>query len=149
MDLYQVLGVSRAASGDEIGRAYRRLARRYHPGVNPGDRVAAERFRQLEVAYGVLGDRERRHEYDRGGAVPAAVVAVQATVSFEGFDFASPAEGPGAATFSELFAGVFQDAARRATAPDRGVEGETPLRLRFEDAIRGGEVSPLCIRHEG
>jgi molecular chaperone DnaJ len=148
MDLYEVLGVSRAASGDQIERAYRRLARRYHPGVNPGDRVAEERFRQLEVAYGVLGDRDRRHEYDHGAAVPAAIVAVEATVSFEGFDFSSPAEGPGAATFSELFADVFQDAARRATAPDRGLEVECTLRLSFEDAVRGGQFPLSIVRHE-
>ena len=127
MDLYSLLGVSRAATADEIDRAYRRLARRYHPGINPGDRVAAEMFRQIQHAYGVLSDLERRREYDRGAARPA--VQIQAAVSFEGFDFTSAAEGSRAATFSELFSDVFQDAAREATAPSRGgdITGELTL----------------------
>ena len=56
MDLYRLLGLNRAASADEIERAYRRLARRYHPGVNPGDRVAEEMYRQIQHAYAVLAE---------------------------------------------------------------------------------------------
>src|SRR5690348_3925703 len=85
MDLYSVLGVSRSASADEIERAYRRLARRYHPGINPGDRLAKERFRQVDVAYRVLADADQRREYDRRGAIPAVVAQVDAALSFEGF----------------------------------------------------------------
>src|SRR5262245_63867045 len=131
MDLYTLLGLSRAASADEIERAYRRLARRYHPGINPGDRVAAEMYRQIQHAYNVLVDLERRREYDRGAARPSA--EGEAAVSFEGFDFSATVEGPRAATFSELFAGVFQDAAREATTPSRGADIETTLTLSFVD----------------
>lgn len=137
MDLYTVLGVSRSASADEIERAYRRLARQCHPGLNPGDRRAEERFRQVEGAYQVLGNRERRLAYDRHGMVPVASDAPEARVSFAGFDFSATVEGASAATFSELFADVFQDAARRATSADRGLDIEVPLRLPFADAIRG------------
>ncbi len=111
MDLYRLLGLNRAASADEIERAYRRLARRYHPGVNPGDRVAEEMYRQIQHAYAVLADLERRREYDRGAT--RAQVPVETAVSFEGFDFSAPAEGPLAATFAELFAGVFHQARSR------------------------------------
>ena len=147
MDLYAVLGVSRSVSAEEIERAYRRLARQHHPGLNPGDRHAEERFRQVEGAYRVLADLEQRREYDQRGYVPAPVEEVVARVSFAGFDFSAPADGPSAATFSELFADVFQDAARRATSTDRGLEIEARLRLSFEDALHGGQF-PLSVARQ-
>jgi molecular chaperone DnaJ len=148
MDLYSVLGVSRSASADEIERAYRRLSRRYHPGVNPGDRLAKERFRQVDVAYRVLADADQRREYDRRGAVPAVVAQVDSALSFEGFDYSAQAEGPGAATFSELFADVFQDAARKVIAPDRGGSLEVTLPLSFLEALAGGEFPISIARQE-
>jgi molecular chaperone DnaJ len=147
MDLYSLLGVPRHASADEVERAYRKLARRYHPGINPGDRVAEEIFQQVQRAFEVLSDLERRREYDRG-ARRAPTVAAGATVSFEGFDFSSPAEGPLAATFSELFADVFQEAAREVATPTRGAALEVSLRLSFEDAVRGGPVPLSIMRQE-
>lgn len=147
MDLYALLSVSRAASADEIERAYRRLARRYHPGINPGDRVAGETFRRIQQAYDVLGDAEHRRDYDRG-ASRAAVAEVQATVAFEGFDFSAPAEGPLAATFSELFADVFQQAAREVTSPTRGAALEATARVSFEAAVRGGPCALSIMRQE-
>ena len=80
MDFYKLLGLNRAASVDEVERAYRRLARRYHPGINPGDRVAEDMYRQIQEAYEVLTDAQQRHAYDSGGARPA-VAQVEATVS--------------------------------------------------------------------
>jgi molecular chaperone DnaJ len=147
MDLYQILGVPRNASQGEIERSYMRLARRYHPGVNPGDGVAAEMHRRVSEAYAVLGDPDRRRDYDRGGAAPA-VTTIETRVEFEGFDFSAPAEGPAAATFSELFADVFQDAARRAIAPEQGAAVETSLDLSFEDAVRGGQFALSITRSE-
>jgi molecular chaperone DnaJ len=147
MDLYALLGVNRTASTDEIERAYRRLARRYHPGINPGDRVAEDLYRQIQHAYGVLGDSERRREYDRGGARPPGR-QIQATVSFEGFDFSVAADGAGAATFSELFSDVFQDAARQAAMPARGVDIEIVLPVSFEQAVRGGRFPLSVVRQE-
>ncbi len=142
MDLYTLLGVTRAATAGEIERAYRHLARRYHPGINPGDRVAEEMFRQIQRAYDVLVDLEQRREYDRG-AQASAPAALEATVSFEGFDFSAPAEGPLAATFAELFADVFQDAAREAIDAERGRAVEVTLRLSFEDARARRTVSAV------
>ena len=147
MDLYTLLGVTRAATSGEIERAYRRLARRYHPGINPGDRVAEEMFRQIQRAYDVLLDLEQRREYDRGVGVNAPP-PLEASVSFEGFDFSAPAEGPLAATFAELFADVFQDAAREAITPSQGAPLDATLRLSFEEGVRGGQFPLSVVRHE-
>lgn len=157
MDLYAVLGLSRGASGGDIERSFRRLARRYHPGVNPGDHVAAEMYRQIQEAYRVLSDAERRGEYDRRGPEPARAATVSTTtVAFEGFDFSASVEGPFAATFSELFADVFHEAAREATTPSRGADIEAGLRISFAAAMRGGshplsitrqERCPVCTGH--
>lgn len=146
MDLYSLLGLTRDASPDAVERAYRRLSRRYHPGVNPGDRVAEELYDQIQQAYQVLADPVGRGEYDRG-ANRAPGVSVEATVSFDGFDFSAPAHGPTAATFSELFADVFQAAAREATTPSRGSDVEARVRVAFEHAVRGGPV-PLSITRQ-
>lgn len=150
MDLYALLGVTRGASAGEIERAYRRLLRRFHPGVNPGDRAAADMFRQVQQAFDVLGDLERRRDYDRGAVRPGAAVADLPSVplAFEGFDFSFTAEGPMAATFTELFADVFQDAAREALTPTRGADIESVLELSFRDALRGGHFPVSITRQE-
>ncbi|MGH8185484.1 MAG: J domain-containing protein, partial [Steroidobacteraceae bacterium] len=85
MDLYVILGLRHGASDVEIKRAYRRLARRHHPDINPGDREAETRFRQILEAYETLIDPDRRHRYDAGfGPEP---VAGRRMAAFEGFDF--------------------------------------------------------------
>ena len=148
MDLYALLGIDRAASAGEIERAYRRLARRYHPGVNPGDRMAEELYRQVQQAFEILGDLERRREYDRGAVANPAAPAATVTVSLEGFDFTAPALGPHAATFAELFSDVFQEAAREATTPTRGVDVEETLSLSFRDSIMGADVPISVVRQD-
>jgi molecular chaperone DnaJ len=142
MDHYALLGVTPAASRSELERAYRRLSRRYHPGVNPGDGVAEAMYRRIQEAFAVLGDEYRRRQYDSGHRPSADLAA--AAVAFEGFDFSAPAEGALAATFSELFADVFQDAAREATTPTRGGDVTLAIRVRFVDAMRGCQV-PLSV----
>ena len=96
MDLYALLGVTRAASAGEIERAYRRLARRYHPGMNPGDRAAEEMFRRVQHAFDVLGDLERRREYDRAAAGRRRRPRSRSrrAARFRGFRFFLTAEGP-------------------------------------------------------
>ena len=104
MDLYIVLGLEREATLDEIKRAYRRLARRYHPDINPGDRMAAAQFRTIAEAYETLSDPDRRRRYDatRGRRRPPKLGAA----GFEGFDFSVSVSGASASTFGELFADV-------------------------------------------
>src|ERR687896_2762268 len=84
MDLYELLGIARGATLVEIKRSYRRLARKYHPDINPGDNAAEARFKEITRAYETLSDPERRMRYDAG-----ALSAASAGVSFEveGFDF--------------------------------------------------------------
>ncbi len=91
MDLYIVLGVEREASDAEIKRAYRRLARRFHPDINPGDREAATRFRQILDAYETLIDPDRRRRYDTGRRSPVA--DERSAFGFAGFDFSAAATG--------------------------------------------------------
>lgn len=147
MDLYSVLDLMPAATPADIERAYLRLARRYHPGINPGDRLSAERFRQVQEAYAVLGDPARRQQYDQGQH-GRPVATVEAAIAFEGFDFSAAAHGSEAATFSEMFADVFQDAARRAIAPDHGASLELTMQVSFEEAMRGGVVPVSVVRQE-
>src|SRR5512137_737535 len=121
MDLYELIGVPRDAGLDEIKRAYRRLARRYHPDINPGDRAAAVRFRIVADAFEILADPERRHQYDEYG-LTATVLEGSTTFGFEGFDFsAESANGSLASTFGDLFADVIQDTVGRVA--DSGVDG--------------------------
>ena len=146
MDLYSLLGLTRAASMGEIERAYRRLARRYHPGVNPGDRLAEDLFRQVQHAFAILSDAERRREYDRGGAPPPVTATV--SVALEGFDFSASADAAQAATFTELFSDVFQEAAREATTPTRGNDVDAILELSFRDSIVGGSFPLSLVRQQ-
>lgn len=147
MDLYGALDLDATATAADIERAYLRLARRYHPRINPGDRLAEERFRQVSQAYEVLGNADRRREYDRSRTIERPTT-VSATIAFEGFDFSSIAQGHEAATFSEMFSDVFQDAARRATSPEQGTALELTMSLSFEDAMRGGQFPISVVRQE-
>lgn len=145
MDFYALLGLAPSASEPEIERAYRRLVRRYHPGINPGDRVAEQMYQQIQEAYRVLADAERRRTYDRGGAAPTT--ASDAPIAFEGFDFSASTNDATAATFSELFADVFRHAAREATAPTRGADIVAQVSVTWRDAMRGGEI-PLSVTRQ-
>ncbi|MBI4161660.1 MAG: J domain-containing protein [Acidobacteria bacterium] len=138
-DPYAVLGVNREASQAEVRRAYRKLARKYHPDVNPGDPRAAETFKQVAGAYQILGDPKQRDRYDRtGGADPEGVAAASAPgIRFDGFDFADPSGSPFAAIFSDLFS-------RRPSRPEeprRGADLQYPIRVSFEEAFRGREAT--------
>src|SRR5262245_37959118 len=112
MDFYVILGLAPGASQAEIKRAYRRLSRRYHPGVNPGDRQAQAVFERVTEAYETLSDPTRRREYDAaGGSNPQSQRAAAGAFEFAGFDFSFAARGTDAATFSELFADVLHPTA--------------------------------------
>jgi len=146
MDFYIVLGVPREATLADVKRAYRRLARRYHPDINPGDDTAAAVFRRVAEAYEILSDPNRRRQYDATGSALAAGEAGP-SIEFEGFDFTTAAEGREAGTFSELFADVFQP--RPSPEPPRpGAELHVELPLTFPQAMRGGEFPVSVLRQE-
>lgn len=140
MNLYIILGLRPGASEGEIRRAYRRLARRHHPGINPGDQTAAQRFQQIARAYEILIDPEQRRRYDAGEA-PAAGASephvAPTTFEFEGFDFSVTAEGHAASTFGDLFADVIRSAVPGAMPPARGADLHGELHLSFDAAIQG------------
>ncbi len=149
MDLYAILGLTRSASPTDIKRAYRRLARRYHPDVNPGDQAAESRFAQISRAYEILVDPERRRIYDESGVVAQAQTT--ATVGFEGFDFSVEAvEGSRASTFGDLFAEVIQRGVERSSrSAERGADLHARIDVPFVDAARGVVRSVTVTRLVG
>jgi molecular chaperone DnaJ len=132
---YEVLGVPKTASDDEIKKAYRKLAREYHPDRNPGDTSAEDRFKEVQSAYDTLSDPEKRRAYDTFGSAGPG-----------GF----PGGGPGGVRFEEfdlgnlgdLLGGMFGGGARRqgARRPLRGDDLETRVRISFEDSLEGVQV---------
>ena len=143
MDLYVILGLEHGASESEIKRAYRRLARRYHPDINPGDRTAEARFRQILEAYETLIDPERRSRYDSGSPQDGD----ERTSGFEGFDF-SGRPGDHAATFGDLFAEVFTSRGQQRPTRQRGVDLHQTLALSFDEAFNGVQRTVTVTRTE-
>ena len=137
-DFYKVLGVSDSASEKEITRAYRKLAKQFHPDANPG---AEDRFKEVSAAYDVLGDPDKRKEYDE--------VRRLGPIGGMGNPFRNGAGGGFGTTFrvddlSDLIGGMFSGRTRGARAPSgprRGQDIEAELHLAFEDAIRGVETT--------
>jgi molecular chaperone DnaJ len=149
-DYYKLLGVPRSAKPDDIKKAYRRLARRHHPDVNPGNGDAEDRFKQISEAFEVLSDAKKRDIYDRYGyySDQAATAGTGGAV----FDFANF----GAANFRDIFSEIFSSVrpqTGQTRKPTRGGDLEYPLGVQFEQAMRGlttqievdrSEVCPSC-----
>jgi len=162
-DLYAVLGVPRDATADQIKKAYRKLARKHHPDVNPGDKAAEERFKEVSRAHDALGDETIRKNYDefgadalqpgfdadkarefrswqggarpRGGGFSARRGDGQSFEDlFGGGAGAGRARAGGFHGFEDLFGGAFS---RAAAAPQRGSDLEVPIRIEFIEAVRG------------
>lgn len=133
-DYYKILGVDRNASDEEIKRAYRRLARKYHPDLNPGNKEAEERFKEINEAYSVLGDPEKRKQYDRGE-----------TFDFKGFDFSRP---DFADIFDFGFGDIFSDffGTRRPT-PKKGSDILVTTDISLEEAYQGVTKPITLTRH--
>lgn len=136
-DYYETLGVTRNASETEITKAFRRLAMKYHPDRNPGDKAAEHRFKEAKEAYEVLCDPQKRAAYDQFGH--AGVDPAMGGAGAGGFY-----GGAGAASFADIFGDVFGDifgsGARRANQPHRGADLRYSLELSLEDAVAGTEV---------
>src|SRR5688572_8664100 len=145
MDLYIVLGLAHGATEAEIKRAYRRLARRFHPDINPGDRVAEARFRQILDAYETLMDPQRRSRYDSGHGVEARDDRPKS--GFEGFDF-SARGADHSATFGDLFAEVLTERGGRGRAEERGADLHQEVHIAFADALTGAKRTTTVTRRE-
>jgi molecular chaperone DnaJ len=144
MDFYSVLGLERGASVGDIKRAYRRLARRHHPGINPGDRQSEALFQRISEAYETLVDPERRQRYDAAERLDAG--GERGTFEFSGFDFSAAAHGPQAATFTELFAEVLHPVPQTDRRSEPGADLHAAISLSFGDALRGVERQVVVTR---
>jgi molecular chaperone DnaJ len=142
-ELYKTLGVAKNASEDEIKKAYRKLARRYHPDRNPDDPKAEEKFKEVSAAHDVLADPEKRKEYDAGP-------------SFGGFGGGNPFGGGGAqpgsfgGDFGDILSGLFNrgGGGGRQAQQVRGRDLETEIQLGFDQAINGTQISVTVPKAE-
>jgi molecular chaperone DnaJ len=143
-DLYKVLGVDRKASQEEIKKAYRKLARQHHPDRNPGDAAAEEQFKRISAAYDVLGDPDKRKQYDRGGL--GAFFGGGGTPG-GGFSGGFDAGGLGD-ILSNLFGGgaggTGRAGGRRAPRAERGRDLEAEVSISFDQSMAGAQV-PLSV----
>ncbi|HVF51950.1 MAG TPA: molecular chaperone DnaJ [Pyrinomonadaceae bacterium] len=172
-DFYQVLGVKRDAKPDEIKKAYRRLARKYHPDVNPNDKSAEERFKTITEAHDVLSDPKKRAVYDRfgqysdnladaaGRGAPGGGAGGRTAPGFDftGFDWGNASSSSGAAggaggsSFRDIFSDLFggggkQEREPPRPMPQRGADIEMPLALSFEEAVTGMTTNITVNRSE-
>ena len=170
-DYYETLGVGKTASEDEIKKSYRRLARKFHPDLNPGDKSAEERFKNVQEAYDVLSDPKKRQMYDQvgfysengfpTGASPGAGQAPP-NMDFSGFDFSDFFTQPGSARgrtrastsgggggFSDIFSHLFhRGEEERPEQVEKGADLEYALHIDFWQAIRGTQAKINISRHE-
>src|SRR5688572_5718512 len=146
-DPYKVLGVDKKASQDEIKKAYRKLAREYHPDKNPGDTRAEERFKEVQGAYDTIGDPDKRKQYDQGGGIFGGFGG---GASPGGFDPGSIRDNFGGFgdILSDLFGGAGGGPAGRGRGgrpqAQRGRDLETEVSLAFQQAMEGGQV-PITV----
>lgn len=134
-DYYEVLGVSKTATDEEIKKAYRKLAKKYHPDMNPGDKDAEKKFKEASEAYAVLSDKEKRSQYDQFGHA-----AFDGTGGFGagGFDFTGADFSD---IFGDLFGGMFGGSRSRgpSNGPMKGSNIRTSVRITFLEAVFGTE----------
>lgn len=166
-DYYATLGVDRRAKVDQIRKAYRRLARKHHPDLNPGNKAAEERFKEISEAYEVLGDEKKRQIYDQYGfysdnippggyGSPGTTDAGVPGFDFSGFDFSdfgpeAEKRGGFGASFRDLFSQFFSRGSEHEPereGPERGDDIEHRMHLSFWDAIRGTQVRITVARAE-
>jgi len=169
-DYYAALGVKKSATADDIRKAFRKLARKYHPDVNPGDKKAEEKFKEISEANDILSDEKKRKIYDQFGFYSdqidpaAAEAAARAGASqgggahgqgvpfdFGGFDFSEEAQpgGTGWGSFRDIFSGMFsRDRQAQGQGPQAGTDLEYQVNVDFWTAIRGATVRLDIQRQE-
>ena len=168
-DYYATLGVNKTATPEEIRKAFRKAARRYHPDVNPGDKRAEEKFKEISEANDILSDEKKRKVYDQLGFYSDQIDPAQAEayarqqggqppVDFGGFDFSGfqgggSQAGPGSAgwgSFKDIFSGIFSGAQQqhRPRGPQPGTDLEYQATVDFWTAIRGGQARMQVHRQE-
>ena len=173
-DYYETLGVPKKASADEIRKSYRKLARKYHPDLNPGDKSAEERFKNVQEAYDILSDPKKRQMYDQYGfysenGYPGAGPGnsghgPQAGPDFSGFDFSEFFSNAGAASagrrggrraegttgggFRDVFSQMFGGGAQAQAEPEKGADLEYVMDIDFWQAIRGTQTRLNITRYD-
>lgn len=141
--LYDVLELPKGASVAEVKKAYKRLARKYHPDLNPGDKSAEERFKEISEAYAVLSNPEKKKRYDATGSVGNEGASRGPRVDFTGFDFDAPPAGG----FEDLLEAFLHTArSRERQGPQPGEDLVFPLTLTLEEAFHGKKTR-IAVRH--
>ena len=132
-DYYEVLGVDRNADDATLKKAYRQLAKKYHPDMHPGDKEAEAKFKEASEAYAVLSDAEKRRQYDQfGHAAFDGGAGGAGGFDFSGMDFSD--------IFGDIFGDFFGGGARRTSnGPMKGSNIRTSIRIKFEEAVFGCE----------
>lgn len=171
-DYYQILGVKKDAKPEEIKKAYRKLARKFHPDVNPNDKTAEEKFKEIQEANDVLSDEKKRKVFDRFGYYadnldlnsPYATGATSSSggagsaggFDFSGFDFEPGGSGSSSSSFRDIFSDLFSGGSSRQQRepeppkpqPKKGKDIEMPLALSFEEAVTGLTTNITVNRSE-
>lgn len=168
-DYYKILGVGKGAKADEIKKAYRRLARKHHPDVNPNDKSAEDKFKEVQEAYDVLSDEKKRKVFDRFGyyadnldidspyGAGASTGGTTGGYDFSGFDFSTgPTSSGGSSSFRDIFSDLFGGGGASARTepepprpmPKKGRDIEIPLALSFEEAFSGLTTNITVNRSE-
>jgi molecular chaperone DnaJ len=152
-DFYELLGVSKNASVNDIKKAYRKLARKYHPDLNPGDKASEQKFKEINEAHETLKDPDKKKQYDLYGLLGAhggaGTGGGRSGSNFEGFDFSSS----GNSSFGDIFETIFGNmggprpqAGKKSKKPERGEDLNYSINLNFMDAANGIET-PIQISH--
>jgi len=166
-DYYSILGIKKGAKADEIKKAYRRLARKYHPDVNPNDKASEDKFKEVQEAYDVLSDEKKRKVFDRFGyyndnldpdspfSTGASNTAGAGAYDFSGFNF-EPGGSGGGSSFRDIFSDLFGSGAKQQQQqpepprplPKKGKDIEIPLALSFEESFTGLTTNITVNRSE-
>ena len=170
-DYYNILGVKKDAKADEIKKAYRRLARKHHPDVNPNDKASEEKFKEVQESYDVLSDDKKRKVFDRfgyyadnldvnspyGSSAGTSGGAASANYDFSGFNFEPGGSGGSSSSFRDIFSDLFSGGASSRTTrepevpkplPKKGADIEIPLALSFEESFTGMTTNITVERSE-